>query len=183
MTKNQPNLTTEIFPNPELRGIVMLPVCWDLELHIWRLLLDHMVSGIPLTTEETTMLGFQDRQLYSNTTFHLKNSEHKSQKVAIKGDTPGVITHKFPNDGTHIMRGILGNTKRLNKTRMLESLQKRKISEEQQAIIIPEIMKTDDLWFTSVFLTMLTQVGVSLSVKEREQLIVNIEWFAQNYQE
>lgn len=181
MSKTKPNLPTVIFPDPEKRGIVMEPVCRDLELHIWRLLLDHLASGVPLTLQDARMVGFQDKKIYTNQGFHLTNSEFKSQKVAVTGDTPGIITHEFPNSGTHIMRGILGGTQRLNRTTMLESLQKRNVAEGKQAILIPEIEKTDEMWFANLFLVMLSQVGVDLSIKDREQLLANIEWFAKNY--
>lgn len=176
------NFSPVIFPDPEKRGIIMEPVCWDLELHIWRLLLDHIASGQPFDLQDTTMTGFQDKQSYTNQAFPLTNSKFKTQTVSVTGDTPGVITHRFPTSGNHIMRGILGGTKRIQRTRMLESLQKRQIPEDKQAILIPEIERSDDLWFMHLFMTMLTQVGVGLSVKEREQLMANIEWFAGQYQ-
>ena len=181
MAKVSSNLTKELFPNPDKRGVIMEPVCGELEIHIWRLLLDHLVSGEPLPLAESTALGFQDKISRKNSAFLLHNSHFKNQRVAIKGETPGVITYDFPSSNTHIMRGILGSTKRTTRTRMLESLQKRNIPDSKQAIITPEIEKTDELWFTNVFLTMLTQVGVGLSVQERSQLIANIEWFHQNY--
>ncbi|MDH5533349.1 MAG: aminotransferase class IV [Candidatus Pacebacteria bacterium] len=176
------NLIPEMFPDPAKRGVIMEPVCGELEIHIWRLLLDHLASGEALPLLDKSAVGFQDKTPRTNKTFLLHNSEFKNQQVAVTGETPGVITYDFPDDSpTHIMRGIIGGTNRITRTRMLESLQKRHIPVEKQAIIIPEIEKTDELWFTSVFLTMLTQVGVGLSVQEREQLIANIEWFHQNY--
>ena len=183
MSQIASNLTRELFPDPNKRAVVMEPVCWDLELHIWKLLLDHLASGEKLPIINSTAVGFQDKKPRSNTSVLLHNSLFKNHQFTLKGETPGVITYDFPNSDTYIMRGILGGTERITRTRMLESLQKRQIPQEKQDIIIPEIEKTDELWFTNVFLTMLTQVGVGLSIQERAQLVANIEWFHTNYRQ
>lgn len=177
----QSNLSNLIFPDPEKRGVVMEPVCGDLEIHIWRLLLDLLASGEELELYNTRAIGFQDHQKRENQTFRLYNSHFKNQRVALSGETPGIITYDFPEAGSYIMRAILGGTKRLNRTSMLRSLQKRNIPEATQKVLIPEIKKTDDMWFANLFLIMLTKVGVNLSIKEREQLIANINWFRLNY--
>jgi hypothetical protein len=175
----QSSLTTSLFPNPEKRGVIMEPVCWDLEFHIWRLLLDHIISGEPLPLVETQAKGFQDKKTYTNTSFLLHNSHFKNQTVALQGDTPGVITYDFPQNDRYIMRAILANTRKLKKEKMVTSLQG--LPEESKQLISQEIENTDELWFGSVFVTMLSQVGVGLTVPEITQLIENLHWFHQQY--
>jgi hypothetical protein len=185
MIKTSPNLTKEQFPGEGQRAIYMEPMCWDIELHIWRLLLDYIASGEPFELADVTAFGFQNKEEYTSKSFSLNNFKLKgitaNHIVAVTGETPGIVSYEYPTSGRYIMRSIIGNSKRFNRTTMLESLRKRNIPEITQEILIPEIEKKDDMWFANLFVVMLSQVGIGLSIQEREQLMVNIEWFAQNY--
>ncbi|NCN87552.1 MAG: hypothetical protein GW941_01505 [Candidatus Pacebacteria bacterium] len=153
MSDSQLNSTTVIFPNLEKDGIVLEPVFGDLEFHALRLLLDHLATSEPLSVEDISTPSSLDEI--------------------------GANNHESPRN-SHILNRILGSTNRINRTRMLESLQKRRLTQEQQSVLNPEIEKPDELWLTSILLTMLAQVGVGLTVSEREELIANIEWFIKN---
>lgn len=154
MSDNQLNSTTAIFPNLEKDGVVLEPFFGDLEFHFLRLLLDDLATLVPPSVEDTSALDSESNL--------------------------SVITPELAKTAK-IMRGIMGNTLRLNRTRMLESLQERQLSKEQQAVSSLEIENINELWFTSIMLTMLTKLGVGLTLLEREQLIVNVRLFLQSY--
>lgn len=175
------NLTHDLFPDPLRRGIVIEPVCMDIEFHIWRLLLDLIARGENLNLTNRTSRGFQDGIPRQNQTFLLHNSKFGNQQVAVTGDTPSVITFDFPGKGTYIMRSILGESIKLSRAEMLKSLIKRKLNQEKQDLIRSEIEKAGDLWFANVFLVMLSQAGLNLTSDEQNQLMANIRWFNQTF--
>lgn len=159
----------------------MEPVCWNLEFHIWQLLLKHLADQTSLDLFYASAVGFQDKKPRMNRSFLLWNSHFANQTVAVAGDTPGVITYDFPNADRHIMRAVLSDTAKLDRSSMLQSLSIRSIDPQVAAELIPLIESQDQDWFASVFATMLTQVGVGLSPEERTQLIENLTWFRQTF--
>lgn len=175
------NLVHELFPDPNKRGVVMEPVCWDLEFHIWRLLLSHLSTQTSLDIFYSSALGFQDKKPRMNRSFLLNNSKFANQTVAIAGEAPGVITYDFPNDSRHIMRGVLSNTAKLKKEQMLTSLVTNNIPDEAQKELVPLIESENQDWFAFVFAQMLSQLGTGLTAQERIQLIDNLIWFRENF--
>lgn len=159
----------------------MEPVCWDLELHIWRLLLSHISKQTSLDLFYAVAAGFQDKKPRMNRSFLLSNSKFANQTVAVSGETPGVITYDFPDSGKHIMRTVLANTTRLKKEQMLASMDKAGLPSLQKAELQPLIESQDQDWFATVFVEMLSMVGVGLTVDERVQLHANLIWFRDNF--
>lgn len=159
----------------------MEPVCWDLELHIWRLLLSSVSTQTSLDLFYSSAVGFQDKKPRMNRSFLLKNSTFANQTVALTGETPGVITYDFPNSDRHIMRAVLSDSARLDRDVMAASLDKHQIIKPIQRELLPLIESQDQDWFASVFVAMLPYAGVGLSVTERTQLIDNLTWFRQHF--
>lgn len=175
------NLVHELFPDPAKRGLVMEPVCWDLEFHIWRLLLNAISTNTSLDLFYTTAVGFQDKKPRMNRSFLLHNSKFANQTVAVAGETPGVITYDFPPDDKYIMRAVLADSSRLNKPSMIKSLDKSQIYSPIQNELVALIESQDRDWFASLFVAMLPHVGIGLSVAERTQLMDNMIWFRETF--
>lgn len=175
------NLVHELFPDPNKRAVVMEPVCWDLELHIWRLLLNAISTQTSLDLFYSSAVGFQDKRPRMNRSFLLNNSKFANQTVAVTGETPGIITYDFPPNDKYIMRAVLANSTRLNRDTMLASLDKQQVIKPIQNELVPLIESQDQDWFASVFVAMLPYAGVGLSVAERTQLMDNLIWFRQNF--
>lgn len=159
----------------------MEPVCWDLEFHIWRLLLNSIATNTSLDLFYSSALGFQDKKPRMNRSFLLHNSKFANQTVAVTGETPGVITYDFPPDDKYIMRAVLADSARLNKTAMLSSLDKSSVAPQVKNELLPLIESQDRDWFACVFVAMLPHVGVGLSTSERTQLMDNLIWFRESF--
>jgi len=175
------NLVRELFPDPAKRGLVMEPVCWDLELHIWRLLLSLIATNTSLDLFNSSALGFQDKKPRMNRSFLLHNSQFANQTVAVAGETPGVITYDFPPDDRYIMRAVLADSTRFNRSSMQNSLDKSPALPSVKKELLPLIENRDRDWFASVFVAMLPHVGVGLSTSERTQLMDNLIWFRESF--
>jgi len=173
------NLSKEMFPDPNKRGLFISPVCPDIEILAWNLLLSTLDQSKKLKLQKVTTIGFQNKRKDNNTLFKLTNS--KNQGIIVMGETPGLVTHNFPSAGMYTMRGLLGYNPRLKKDQMIASVEKRKIKSSTQREIISKIDNDQEFWFVNVFTTMLAKVGVRLSKKEEKQMISNIEWFYTNY--
>lgn len=173
------NLTKEMFPDPNLRGLTIHPVCRDIEVLTWNILLNHLQQGKRLEQSNVRTIGYQDKKFRKNKIFRLTNSF--DQGVCVQGETPGIVTWEF-QAGHYMMRGLLGINSRLDKSRMLQSVESR---ENIQIGVKKEVTKsieaTSDYWFVQLLMTLLKNTGVQLSGREKQQLQANIEWFYENY--